>query len=231
MGYYPVLGQDTNAKTSKGRKKGYITGICYLAPGESSGHRVCFDFANCIGLCLGYEGRGRFTKIQLQRIAKTKRLFADRELFLASLAYDVYLLLRAAVRLNLIPCVRVNGTSDLAWLGQWVARTFPYVQAYDYTKLDRPWQRTTANYHLTFSYSGGNRDMCLQALAHGVNVTVVFEQAIPATFWGYEVVNGDESDLRFLDKRGVIVGLKAKGTSAKKNRAADKPSPFIIMAA
>ena len=29
------------------------------------------------------------------------------------------------------------------------------------------------------------------------------------------VINGDESDLRFLDPRGVIVGLKAKGKARK----------------
>jgi hypothetical protein len=29
------------------------------------------------------------------------------------------------------------------------------------------------------------------------------------------VINGDESDLRFLDPKGVIVGLKAKGKAKK----------------
>jgi hypothetical protein len=39
---------------------------------------------------------------------------------------------------------------------------------------------------------------------------MVFDE-IPSSYKGFEVVNGDESDLRFLDKKGVIVGLKAKG--------------------
>ena len=32
---------------------------------------------------------------------------------------------------------------------------------------------------------------------------------------GREVINGDETDLRFLDKQNVIVGLKAKGKARK----------------
>ena len=32
---------------------------------------------------------------------------------------------------------------------------------------------------------------------------------------GREVINADEHDLRFLDKQGVIAGLKAKGKGKK----------------
>ena len=48
---------------------------------------------------------------------------------------------------------------------------------------------------------------------------------MPIYFKGREVVNGDESDLRFLDKSNVIVGLKAKG-KAKKDT-----SGFVIQTA
>jgi hypothetical protein len=34
---------------------------------------------------------------------------------------------------------------------------------------------------------------------------------LPQTYLGKQVVDGDATDLRFLDPRGVIVGLKAKG--------------------
>jgi hypothetical protein len=40
---------------------------------------------------------------------------------------------------------------------------------------------------------------------------VVFEKVLPATYKGIPVINGDESDVRFMDKPGVVVGLKAKG--------------------
>jgi hypothetical protein len=42
-------------------------------------------------------------------------------------------------------------------------------------------------------------------------VAVVFEKVLPATYKGVTVINGDESDVRFMDKPGVVVGLKAKG--------------------
>ena len=43
----------------------------------------------------------------------------------------------------------------------------------------------------------------------------MFRNQLPKTWKGYEVVNGDESDLRFLDKRGVVVGLIEKGMAKK----------------
>jgi hypothetical protein len=48
----------------------------------------------------------------------------------------------------------------------------------------------------------------------GVNVAVVFD--LPPTEWrGLEVVNGDLHDFRYLDRKGVVVGLKAKGKARK----------------
>lgn len=38
---------------------------------------------------------------------------------------------------------------------------------------------------------------------------MVFDK-IPSTFEGFEVINADTDDLRFLDKRGTICGLKYK---------------------
>jgi hypothetical protein len=58
----------------------------------------------------------------------------------------------------------------------------------------------------------------------------VFDK-LPETFAGYEVINGDENDLRFKDKRGVVVGLKYKkitGTGgAEKNKLAFE-SGFVL---
>jgi hypothetical protein len=92
---------------------------------------------------------------------------------------------------------------------------FSDIQFYDYTpNLKRMTQflngELPANYHLTFSRKENNDTACFYVLANGGNVAMVFDE-IPSTYNGFEVVNGDESDLRFLDKKGVIVGLKAKG--------------------
>ena len=47
---------------------------------------------------------------------------------------------------------------------------------------------------------------------------MVFGGELPATFYGREVVNGDASDIRFLDDHFVVVGLTAKG-KAKNDRS------------
>ena len=72
-----------------------------------------------------------------------------------------------------------------------------------------------SNYHLTFSRSEANEAQALDVLKAGGNVACVFSGSLPETYLGFRVINGDESDLRFLDPSGVIVGLKAKGKAKK----------------
>jgi hypothetical protein len=56
---------------------------------------------------------------------------------------------------------------------------------------------------------------------------VVFRKPpFPRTFWGYPVIDGDGNDLRFLDPRACIVGLRAKGKGARMDRTG-----FVIDAA
>jgi len=38
---------------------------------------------------------------------------------------------------------------------------------------------------------------------------------LPVFYKNTRVINGDKDDLRFLDDKGVIVGLKAKGKAQK----------------
>jgi hypothetical protein len=71
-----------------------------------------------------------------------------------------------------------------------------------------------SNYHLTFSRSEDNDKSAMGVLAQGYNVAMVFNK-LPETYNGYRVVNGDETDLRFLDEQGVIVGLKYKNQTGK----------------
>jgi hypothetical protein len=163
------------------------------------------------------------------RIWKTRLLHANRALFLEHLRYDIERLIRRARKLGLTPAVRLNGTSDLPWLSLQMSREFPDVQFYDYTKLPNPYLRTRANYAITFSYSGHNLAETVNALAHSVNVAVVFDtrkgQPLPEFWRGYRVIDGDLHDLRFLDARGVVVGLRAKGKARKQESA------FIVKSA
>ena len=79
-----------------------------------------------------------------------------------------------------------------------------------------------SNYHLTFSRSECNEAQCLEVMARGGNVAAVFA-APPAQWNGRPVIDGDKSDLRFLDPRGVVVGLTAKGALGKRDT-----SGFVI---
>lgn len=220
-----LLNIDANAKTVKGRKKGYMTGILYLAPHTLAGPNLCPNASpGCIATCLNTAGRGRFTSVQKARIAKTNYLRSDRVSFMSELVKDITSLVKKAKKARLTPVVRLNGTSDLPWENMGVMDKFPKVQFYDYTKSPERmarWQMglLPANYHLTFSRSECNNLVCEEVLSFGGNVAIVFStppgDSLPKTWGGYPVIDGDLNDLRFLDRNGVIVGLRAKGKARK----------------
>lgn len=216
------LSVSSDAKTIKGQKKGYLTGILYLAPSNTSGVAdVCVNASEgCKASCLFTAGRASiFPMINQARIRKTRELFADRNAFVAVLEKEISAVQRKADRMRLTPCIRLNGTSDLPWLALKLADRFPEVQFYDYTKHPQAYKRTRANYHLTFSHSETNTADCLDNLKNKINVAVAFDtkrgQPLPKTWQGYRVIDGDVSDLRFTDRRGVVVGLRAKGLAKK----------------
>jgi hypothetical protein len=215
-----------NAKTSKGEDLGYLTGILYLAPANESGKNTCpFASVGCTAACLFTSGRGAFDKVRTARLEKTRYLWQSVKCFVDNLETNIQALERKATRENLVPCVRLNGTSDLPWetlkgsKKKTVIDLFPNIQFYDYTKNPSRMKKylrgeMPSNYHLTFSRSECNHDTCLEIMSLGGNVAAVFEQK-PKTWCGKKVIAGDDHDLRFLDEAGVIVGLKAKGKAKK----------------
>jgi hypothetical protein len=208
-----------NPKVLKGIKKGIVTAILHFAPHKLSGRNVCPHASRgCSKTCLHTAGVPfHQSSKDKARIKRTNFYFENRKAFMEQLAHEIKLFMKRAERSNFIPAFRPNGTSDIASLGLEVARMFPTLQVYDYTKNLATLLRSDlpSNYHLTFSRSETNGMQCLTALKMGFNVAVVFKGRLPETFWGYKVINGDETDLRFLDERGVIVGLLAKGEAKK----------------
>jgi hypothetical protein len=205
-----------NTKTVKGEAMGFQTYIMHLAPSTLSGYNTCpMASEGCASACLNTAGRGRFTAIQEARIRKTKWFFEDRESFMAQLVKDIYAAIRKSAREGFTPVFRLNGTSDIRWetvavLGyRNVMDLFPQVQFYDYTKLPNR-RNIPANYHLTFSRSESNEHLIPQ----GMNVAVVFD-SLPDMWMGRKVIDGTETDLRFLDEQNVVVGLLAKGKAKK----------------
>lgn len=208
-----------NAKTPKGESLGWLTGILYLAPAMESGvMNTCQGASDgCKDGCLFTAGRASvFPEVIKARIRKTQWLASDRAGFLAQLRADIRTLESRARTLGLKPAVRINGTSDLPWIPMQLSAEFPHIQFYDYTKLPHAWTRTRPNYAITFSLHERNWKHAVEALAHGLNVAVVFDvkkgRDLPIAWRGYRVIDGDEHDLRFLDSAGpTIVGLRAKG--------------------
>ena len=212
-----------NTKTMKGEKYGYQTYIMHLAPSTLSGYQVCpMASPGCASACLNLSGMGKFSNVQAARIAKTKWFFEDRKAFLAQLVKEVEAAIRKSTRLGFTPAFRLNGTSDIRWEQYAVVRNgveyrnvmeaFPTTQFYDYTKLTNR-NYVPSNYHLTFSRSETNHMDTVRMMAQ-MNVAVVFDE-IPDKYMGITVVDGTETDLRFLDPSFVIVGLKANGKAKK----------------
>jgi hypothetical protein len=222
-----LLSVDTNAKTIKGRKKGYITGILYLSPANISGRQVCpHRSAGCELACLNSAGRGAFSNVQSARLKKTLSFFKDKEGFVQGIKKDIVALVKKAKREGMLPCVRLNGTSDIPWHNMGIMQEFPKVPFYDYTPnrqrmLDYLDGKLPANYSLTFSRKEDNETACEEILARGGNIAAVFKD-IPQAWKGTPCFDGDQSDLRFLDPKNSIIALKAKG-KAKKDK-----SGFVI---
>ena len=211
-----------NPKLLKGEKKGFMSFILHLSPANVSGYETCPKrTAGCTAACLNTAGRGgMFRKgestnvIQEARKRKTRMFFEQREQFFADLEADIKLGIKQAEKKGLIPCFRLNGTSDIAWEKYGIIEKFPQVQFYDYTKMRNRKVSHLSNYHLTFSAADGNDMDVRLAASSGMNVAAVF-RTVPETYVGRPVINGDETDLRFLDEKNVIVGLKAKGKAKK----------------
>ncbi len=211
---YLSVGND--AKTVKGEKKGYLTGILYLAPAQEAGGRtLCpFSTAGCRAVCLYTAGRGAMKTVQDARIRKTKEFLADPKKFVGLIKEDIELLIEQARKKSMIPAVRLNGTTDIEWEKLRIMQDFPSIQFYDYTKWPADKRKNLpSNYHLTYSFSE-KKDAHTQAFlwaACGFNTAAVFSGGLPDKFLQRPVIDGDLSDLRFLDPKGVIIGLKTKG--------------------
>ena len=219
-----------NSKTSKGEELGYITYGLHLAPAKLSGYNVCSSASKgCASACLNTAGRGKFDMVQKARIAKTQKFFSDKNGFLWQLAKEIGNAIKLSAKKDMIPCVRLNLTSDLPWENLKVEshgkklslmEMFPDVQFYDYTKHFNRMQKYVRgempkNYHLTYSRSECNQSLVEIIAKLGGNIATVFRNELPKNWLGKEVIDGDLHDLRFLDKKKVIVGLVEKGLAKK----------------
>ena len=226
-----------SAKAAKATGYGYLNGIHYMAPHNEAGAGNLCSHASpqCIAHCLGkYSGQASMVadlesgtnSVRESRKAKARLFMSERQTYLRHLERQIARLVAKAAREGLKPCVRLNGSTDIAFermrfgtSRRTLLERFPDVQFVDYTKVPSRLKNVPANLSLTFSRSEINEADCLAALAQGHNVAVIFAHGLPVSrLWnGYRVIDGDRHDLRHLDPKGVVVGLSPKGAKAKRD--------------
>jgi hypothetical protein len=220
-----------NSKTIKGRKKGWETAILYLAPHKVSGINTCANSTpGCRASCLFTAGYGgAFRSVNKARIRKTKLFFQNKFAFLSLLEKDIESFKRYARKKRRRACIRLNGTSDIPFETEYpyLFDRYPHVQFYDYTKNISRMEAFIAgalpkNYHLTFSLSEDSLNEAyarkiLENKTGSVVVVVNLKKSQPMVkkFMGVKAKDGDLNDLRFLDKKGSIICVRAKGRAKK----------------
>ena len=238
-------------KMRKSYENGTVTYCVYLAPWNMSGHNVCPGGLHCHKFCLNGSGQNKlqiFSKgfeqshINKARIKRTKLFYDNNELFMRLMIHEIRKTQKYAEKHNMGFSVRINATSDISPekfidpdTGLNLLQLFPNVQFYDYTKVITRLNllEKYPNYYLVFSYDGHNIEKCKYALEHGVNVAVVFsnQQMLPMKFMGYNVVDGNQYDMRYLDEPNSIVGLHYHTTAAnydKNGKYIEPDEDFVI---
>lgn len=210
-----VFGSMPNSNQKLDKSVELIFGLS-LAQASLSGINVChWSSAECRNACVGKNGNNGFPKTMQAKIAKTRFLFEHPEEAAIVLA-DFWNKAESKRMLGHEVGGRPNTFSDINWIisAPWMFENFPFINFYDYTK---EWARVSPfpNYHLTYSASERTTDEeIIEFVSSGKNVAIVFSdwRILPSEYLGFEVVNGDVDDVRWKDPKGVIVGLKRKGS-------------------
>lgn len=212
----------TNAKTAKNSLETYIL---YLAPytQNSKGINLCPKAGACAAACLFTAGRGKFSNVQNARINKSNYFVEDKERFILQLAGELIKINNKAEKAGKEVAIRLNGTSDLdfIYLLKKYAQLNPFslksLIYYDYTKIAGKVKKyiKEPRYVLTFSRDERNAEHIPELLKLGANVSAVFKDELPSSYWGFPVIDGDKSDIVMLYNKGAILGLRAKGDAKK----------------
>jgi len=239
-----------NMKIAKSEKLGiYSTKALHLAPSTMSGYNTCPKASKgCKAVCLTYSGQGQCyrqgelynSRVHRSRIGKTILLHEHKAFFFKKLKREIDNFIIKCTKKGTKPAIRLNCTSDLPWekmkdpsTKKSLMELYPNVQFYDYTKILSRLNKVPENYFLNFSRSESNEKEVIKALEMGINVCVVFlKDEYPSNYKGYRIIDGDKTDLRFLDNKffenhtgkGIVVGLKSKGWKSKKDL-----SGFVIL--
>jgi hypothetical protein len=189
-----------------------------LAAADMSGYDVCaWRTPGCTAACvLVTAGKGLFPSVRKARVVKTRFLAEHPQAFVTLLYAELVEAARTRGGIDFRP----NVASDIRWESVAPAiLSVPGVRVYDYTKAPAAQRGPTDNYRLTFSVSERDASVgqALKYLQTGGTAAVVFDtvkgHALPATWNGFDVIDGDLGDSRVDDPAGVVVGLRGKGAA------------------
>lgn len=217
----------SQTKMAKGRKLGVYSWILNLAPATESGiTNTCPWAGACAKSCIAGAGQNAMSPAKRARAWRTRLYHSHRALFMELLSWELESAVEKAERDNMIPSFRLNGLSDLDWSAavREAKRWYPKAEFYDYTKgIKRALrlQKSTPEYRLIYSWnerSPNELPDVQQFMQNGGSMAVVFStgkgERLPESFLGHPVIDGDETDVRFLDEPGVVVGLRFKSARA-----------------
>ena len=219
-----------NAKLEKGNKYEYYNIGLQFAPSYISGFNVCPNASiNCGLTCLNETGHGARHMINKNnihmvlkaRIIRTILFFEYRTQFKNRLIQEINLHKNKVNKLkNVKLCIRLNVLSDIKHekINKDILEMFKDIQFYDYTKILNRNIKHLNNYHLTISRNELNKDI-IKDMPH--NKAYVFNvkrnDKLPEYYENKKVIDGDLHDLRFLDNKNIIVGLRYKGNNKDLN--------------
>ena len=216
---------EQNRKFEKAEKFGYLQVGLSLSPSTLANPKInlCpFSTPSCESSCLNFSGQQGMLKIQKGRIAKTLRFLENRVEFMKQVNLELqwYKLKAKSEQKKL--AIRLNTFSDINFMklkiekGKNIFELNPQQLFLDYTKHPTLVSEHK-NYHLIYSADRYNTtdEQLIERLKNGGNVAMVFLNQIPKTWNGFPVVVGDESDLVWIGKKGVISGLKYKNAIRK----------------
>ena len=217
----------TNNKIAKNHGRTFNLSLAPFTM-NSRGINLCAKASKgCAIACIFDTGLGSvYQSIKKSRLFKSEYYVTNKTGFLSQLAKEIGNKIKNNKGSELF--FRLNTFSDLDFVGILKNRElFDYtttpenVYFYDYSAILGKAVKyfNDPKYTVTFSRKEDNENEVEIALQLGIPVAMVFAGEFPKYYKGVPVVDGDKTDVEMIKyKTGIVLGLKAKGTEAKKDK-------------
>ena len=180
-----LLNEDNNAKTVKGQKLNYMTAILYLASSDNSGFNVCSEASEGCRLACLYSA-GHGAFTNVQN----GRINKTRWYFLERETFLIQL--KKEISAFIVKAEKKGFKPCIRLNGT----------------SDIPWE----NHDIIQSFPNVQFYDYSKSYKRALKF---INGELPKNFKGFNVLNADETDLRFLDIKNSICGLVAKGKAKK----------------